>query len=79
MPERQHEPTAAPETDRITLSAINCTTMRPRDAPSAMRTAISCRRPAPRTRSRLATLAQAMSTTQSPEPMISTINAFCCG
>ena len=52
--------TAAPATT-IMLSVSSCRTMRARLAPSARRTAISLRLPAPRASIMLPTLAQAMS------------------
>ena len=76
MPERQHEPDrrAGDRQDHALGDQLHD------DAPArcAMCHAHGdlLAAPAPRTRRRLATLAQAMSTTHSPEPMISTIMAL---
>ena len=56
-------PPAHPAADSSRLSTSSCRTMRPREAPTARRTAISRWRPAARTRSRPATFAHAMSST----------------
>ena len=55
--------------DSITLSTSSCRTMRQRDAPSEMRTDISRARLAERASSRLATLAQAISSTKATAPI----------
>ena len=56
-------PAAAAHSASTTLSVSSWRTMRPRPAPSAVRTAISRARAAPRASSRLATLPQAISST----------------
>ena len=56
-------PTAPAATPSSRLSARSCRNSRPRPAPSAARTAISCRRPVARASSRLATLTHAISST----------------
>jgi len=56
-------PIAAPASARIRLSVRSWRTRRPREAPSAMRTLISRRRIVARASIRLATLAQAISST----------------
>ena len=63
-------PAAPPASAISTLSVSSCRTMRPRPAPSAARTAISRRRAAPRARSMLPTLAQAISSTKPTAPSI---------
>jgi hypothetical protein len=55
---------------RTMLSMRSCRTTRQRDAPSAMRTAISRERCAERASSRFATFAQAMSSTKPTAPII---------
>ena len=62
------EPTAAPARESSTLSVSSCRTMRARPAPMATRMAISRRRPMARASSRLATLAQAISSTRLTAP-----------
>ena len=57
-------PTAPPAADSARLSTRSCRISRPRVAPMASRTAISRRRPLARESSRLATLAQAISSTR---------------
>ena len=57
-----------PASDSSTLSVSSCRMRRPRPAPIAARIAISRRRPVARTSSRLATLAQAMSSTKLTAP-----------
>ena len=61
-------PSAPPASERITHSVSSWRTSRPRPAPSAARTAISDSRAAARASSRLATLAQAMSSTKPTAP-----------
>ena len=61
-------PTAPPARLTSTLSVMSCWSRRSRVAPSAVRTAISFERVAARARSRLATLAQAMSSTNPTAP-----------
>ena len=63
-------PMIAPASERRTLSVTSWRTIRPRPAPSAVRTAISVSRPAARTSSRLATLAHAMRSTNVTAPNI---------
>ena len=62
--------TRPPISARSTASVINCRTIRPRPAPIAVRIAISRDRPAARVSSRLATLAQAMSSTNVTAPIM---------
>ena len=57
-----------PMADSSTLSVSSWRTMRPRPAPMAERMAISRERPVARASSRLATLAQAISSTQPTAP-----------
>ena len=57
-------PTALAATKSTTCSTSHCCTIRPREAPSARRTAISCRRAVARASMTLVTLTQAMSSTQ---------------
>ena len=61
-------PQAPPIAESSTLSVSSCAMMRPRPAPIAERIAISRRRPVARTSSRLATLAQAISSTRPTAP-----------
>ena len=61
-------PSAPPASDSRTLSVSSWRTMRPRAAPSAARIAISRWRPVARTSSRLATFAQAISSTKPTAP-----------
>ena len=61
-------PAAAPISAINRLSVRSCRAMRARLAPSAMRTAISWRRVAARIKSRFATLAQAISSTNATAP-----------
>ena len=56
-------PATAPSTLMTRLSVRSCATRRPRDAPSAVRTANSRWREAPAASSRLARFAQAISST----------------
>ena len=72
-------PPRPPSEASSTLSVSNWRTSRARSAPIDSRTAISCRRAVARASSRLATLAQAMSST-SPTMAISTLPAStsCC-
>ena len=61
-------PTAAPSRNSTVLSVSSWRTSRPRPAPSAVRIATSFRRAAPRMRSRFATFAHAMSSTNATAP-----------
>jgi len=61
-------PAAAPISERRAASVSVCRINRPRLAPSAERTASSRSRPSPRTIIRLATFAQAISSTAKTEP-----------
>ena len=61
-------PAAPPASATKVLSVSNCRTSRQRPAPKAVRTAISCCRPAARASNRFATLAQAMSSTNATAP-----------
>ena len=61
-------PTAPPASAMSTLSVSSCWTIRPRLAPSAVRSAISLRRDAARASSRFATLAHAISSTRPTAP-----------
>jgi len=61
-------PSPPPAAAITTLSVSNCRTRRIRLAPRAVRSAISLRRDAARASSRLATLAQAMSSTTPTAP-----------
>ena len=63
-------PSAPPTSASSTLSVSNCRTMVRPDAPSARRIASSRWRAVPRARSRLATLAQAISSTNPTAPSI---------
>ena len=63
-------PTAAPRAEISRLSVMSCRMMRPRPAPSAVRTAISVSRDDARTSSRFATFAHAMSSTNPTAPNI---------
>ena len=63
------KPAPLPSAARIVLSVNNCRTMRKRLAPTARRTAISLRRAEARTRSRLATFAQAINKTNPATPI----------
>ena len=67
-PRASTSPAAPPASDRIVLSARSCPAMRPRVAPMAARTASSFRRPVPRASSKLATLAQAISSSNPTAP-----------
>ena len=62
-------PHAAPAKDSSALSTSSWRTMRPRPAPMASRTAISFCRAEARASNRLATLAQAMSSTTATTAM----------
>ena len=64
-------PTRPPHTPSATLSVSSSRAMCPRPAPSAARIASSCCRPSARTRSRLATLAHAISRTRPIVPISS--------
>ena len=61
-------PSAAPTAAIASASVSNCRTMRTRAAPSAARTASSCWRCAPRTSSRIDTLAQPTSSSDVTAP-----------
>ncbi len=61
-------PSRPPRQASMTLSMSSCRTIRPRLAPSAVRTAISRARYAERASSRLATFAHAMSSTKPTAP-----------
>ncbi len=63
-------PTAAPARASTNVSPSSCATVRTRLAPSAVRTATSLLRAAERASSRLATLAQAISSTPNTAPSI---------
>ena len=65
-------PTTPAATARTRLSAMSCARIWPRLAPSATRSAISCRRPSARASSRLPTFAHAISRTTPTAPSIST-------
>ena len=69
-------PAAAPASESRAASVSVCRIKRPRLAPSAERTANSRSRPSPRTIIRLATFAQAISSTANTEP--SSIHAIDC-
>src|SRR5499426_4385360 len=68
-------PRAPPISARARLSASISRAIRPRPAPSAARIANSCERPSARTRSRFATLAQAISNTDQIVPQQPDIGA----
>ncbi len=61
-------PATAPAVERTSASVNSCRTIRARSAPTARRNARSRRRAAPRPRSRLATLAQAIARTNATAP-----------
>ena len=63
-------PSAAPMSATMTLSVSSWRTMRQRSAPSATRTAISFERAVARARSRLATFAHAMSSTNATDAIM---------
>ena len=65
-------PATPPASESTVLSVSNWRTSRQRPAPNALRTAISCPRPAARTKNRLATLAHAISSTNDTAPVKTT-------